>query len=334
MPLTWQLRDQDRECFERELNDFVPDRVFDMHAHLWRKTDFEDHVPQFVAVGPDEVTMERYRDVIAWILPHRTVHGLFFPFPSAWPNATEAPNDWVSREIKKDPMSRGQFYVRPDDDPDWVRAEVLRLGLRGFKPFCCFAKRSDRENAEIPEYLPEWIPRLAHEHGWSITLHMQRARSLADPSNQHWINTYCRKYPNMALILDHCARGFNPYQLIEGLRGIEPAQNLFIDTSVACNPLAIWACVEHFGVDHIVYASDFYCSHLRGTNLPCGDSFIWLDESQNVWDFCTRPTPQPGPLLIGLENLRAVKAVFRRLRLSDAQIESYFWSNAARLLGL
>jgi glutamate-1-semialdehyde 2,1-aminomutase len=332
MPLTWQLCEEDRECFARELDDFVPKRVFDIHAHLWRKSDFEDHMPEFVAAGPDAITLETYREHIAWILPGREVHGLHFAFPSTWPNATEPPNEWVSQEIQKDEVSGGQFYVRPDDDPDRVEGEMKRLGMRGFKPFGCFAKRPDKQNAEIPEYLPEWIPRLAHRHGWTITLHMQRARSLADPSNTHWINVYCKKYPEMTLILDHCARGFNPYHLAEGLKRLEPADNLYVDTSVICNPLAIWACLEHFGTDHVLYGSDFYCSHLRGTNLPVGDSFLWLGENMDIWDSCAYFAAGRGPLPIGLENLRAIKAVFRMLRLKDRDIENYFWSNAIRIL--
>lgn len=332
MALTWQLRDEDRECFARELDDFVPEKVFDIHAHLWRQNHFESHLPDFAAAGPEAVTLETYREHIAWILPGREVHGLFFSFPSTSPNATEPPNEWVAHEIRKDGKSAGQFYVRPDDDPDRVESEMKRLGLRGFKPFCCFAKRPDKQNAEIPEYMPEWIPQLAHRHGWTITLHMQRARSLADPSNAYWINHYCQKYPDMRLILDHCARGFNPYHLLEGLKCVDPAANLYVDTSVICNPLAIWACLEHFGTDHVLYGSDFYCSHLRGTNLPVGDSFLWLGENMDIWDSCAYPAVGRGPLLIGLENLRAIKAVFRMRTLKDSQIEGFFWANAAQLL--
>jgi hypothetical protein len=114
------------------------------------------------------------------------VHGLHFALPAFFPNDPNPVNAWVSQEIKKDPLVRGQFYVRPMDDPEWVREEVKRLGLRGFKPFAGFVDRPDREQAEIPEFFPEWMARIAHEEGWSVTLHMQRARSLADASNQHW----------------------------------------------------------------------------------------------------------------------------------------------------
>jgi predicted TIM-barrel fold metal-dependent hydrolase len=179
--------------------------------------------------------------------------------------------------------------------------------------------------------MPEWIPRLADIHHWSITLHMQRARSLADPSNLHWINTYCRKYPNMILILDHCARGFNPYHLIEGLKGLDRHHNLYVDTSVICNPLAIWACVDFFGINRVFYGSDFYCSHMRGTNFPLANSFMWIDQEPDLSDQIPYDSTQ---LLIGLENLRAIKAVFRMLKLTDNEVEAYFWSNAARVLQL
>lgn len=36
MPITWELRDEDREFFHRELDSFVPGKVYDVHAHLWR----------------------------------------------------------------------------------------------------------------------------------------------------------------------------------------------------------------------------------------------------------------------------------------------------------
>lgn len=325
----WKLEEQDRECFERELDDFVPPKVFDAHAHLWCKSHFTPCTPEFVQAGPDEIALETYREYMSWILPGREVHGLHFAFPATFPNDTTAPNAWVSQEIKKDPLARGQFYVRPTDDPEWVRQEMKRLSLRGFKPFNCFADRPDKENAEIPEHLPEWIPRLAHEEGWSITLHMNRARSLADASNRHWIATYCEKFPEMTLILDHCARGFNPYHVIEGLDKLPPLHNLYVDTSVCCSPLAIWACIHYLGIDHVLYASDFYCSHIRGTNLPIGGSFLWLTESaQDAWDSILYGQ---APILIGLENLRAVKAVFRMLNLEDNAVESYFWKNAERL---
>jgi predicted TIM-barrel fold metal-dependent hydrolase len=327
----WMMNDADREFIERELNDFVPNRIYDAHAHLWRRSDWSGHAPAIVNAAPAEVTLDVYRECMGWLFPGRRVHGLHFPFPATFPTDTAAQNEWISREIRKDPLARGQFFVRPTDDPDWTAQEVKRLGLRGFKVFTGFLAREDKAHAEIPEYCPEWIAELADRHRWSITLHMHRSRSLADPSNSHWINCYCRKYPNLTLILDHCGRGFNPYHLMEGLKNLDRHPNLYVDTSVVCNPLAVMACVRFFGTKNVLYASDFYCSHLRGTNCPVGDSFMWLDEEMTRWDHVAYGRQ---PVLIGLENLRAVKYAFQFLKLPDKDIEDYFWNNAARVLEL
>ena len=333
MLTTWELCDHDVEFFQRELDDFVPARVYDIHAHLWRESDWQGQPPSYVKVAPPEITMEAYKTHIEWVLPGREVHGMHFPYPATFPNDPAPPNAWVSQEIKKDPLARGQFYVRPTDDSDWVRQEVKRLGLRGFKPFANFCDRPDIANAEIPEYFPEWIAALAHEEGWSVTLHMQRHRSLADPSNLHWIRTYCEKYPDMALILDHSARGFNPYHCLEGLVKLAPADlpNLVVDTSACCSSLATMACLRYLGPERVLYGSDFYCSHIRGTNVPVGDSFIWLEQDMGVENAIAYGEK---PVLMGLQNLQAVKAAFRMLNLSDKEIEAYFWGNAARILDL
>ena len=37
MKATWELRDYDREFFEKELDSFVPNRIFDAHAHLYER---------------------------------------------------------------------------------------------------------------------------------------------------------------------------------------------------------------------------------------------------------------------------------------------------------
>jgi glutamate-1-semialdehyde 2,1-aminomutase len=333
MGVTWQWTEQDRAIFDRELESFVPGRVYDMHAHLYRAS-FWPEPPPHVQAGPSDVSLEAYREHMAWILPGREVHGLHFPYPyEAEPGVDLTPaNEWVAAQVAKDSLARGQFMVKATDNPEWVRGEVRRLGLRGLKPFAFYGTAADAMQAEIPDYLPEPIVAVANEEGWSITLHLVRSAGVADASNQHWIRSYCRQYPNMQLILDHCARGFNPYHVLRGLPALAGLDNLWIDTSAVCNSLAVEAALAVVGPQRMLYGSDFYVSHMRGTNFPVGDTFLWIDEASAI--------PAPGYVesfqlpLVGIDNLRAVKAAFWSARLSDSQVDDYFWNNAARLLGL
>jgi len=333
MSAAWELREEDVEFFERELNDFVPERVYDVHAHLYREAFWEGQAPEGVKAGPSDISLEVYREYMQWILPGREVHGLHLPFPTVNPIDMGPPNEWVSQQVKKDPLARGHFMVRPTDDPEWVRDEVRRLGLRGLKPFSTYSNVHPPNLAELPDYLPEPLMAVGNEEAWTVTLHMTRPRSAADPSNIHWIRTYCQKYPHVNLILDHSARGFNPYHAVQGLQQLMGLSNLWADTSVNCSPLATIACLRCLGPKRVMYASDFCCSHIRGTNLGVNDTFLWLDEQLPIWDGGDWTGPI-RPVLIGLENLRAVKAAFWTLGLGNRAIEQYFWENAAGLFGL
>ena len=331
---TWGVQDQDLDFFDRELQSFVPDRVYDVHAHLYRERHWRGNAPVQVQIGPSDVTLETYLDHMEWILPGREVHALCFPFPPEHQDFdAAAANEWVSRQIAKDPLARGQFLLRPTDDPEWVRQEVNRLGLRGLKPFAALSRHEDYNEAEIPDYLPEPIVAVAHEEGWSITLHLVRPSGVSDASNIHWIRTYCERYPHMQLILDHVARGFNPYHAVRGLEQLTGLDNLWVDTSVNCSPLATIAALRHLGPNRVLFASDFFCSHIRGAIVTVNDTFLWLGEHLPIWD----DSPGAGgaaPTLLGLESLRAVKAAFQTLKLGDREVEKYFWGNAAELLGL
>jgi len=251
-------------------------------------------------------------------------------FPLAFVPDTKPGNEWVSREIKKDPLARGQLLVRAADDPEWVRQEVKRLGFRGLKPFSTYSSAPDKMEAEIPDFLPEAIMKVADQEGWSITLHMMRFRCAADPSNQYWIRRYCEKYPRMQLILDHCARGFNPYHALEGLPKLTGLPNLWIDTSFICSALSVEAVLRIIGPERMLYGSDFCLSHTRCVNFGAGDTFTGI-EDEEAKGLDGKPIKL---VLAGLENLRAVKTACRMAGLTDKQVEDYFWGNAAKLLGI
>jgi glutamate-1-semialdehyde 2,1-aminomutase len=334
MAVTWERRDEDRAVFARELEDFIPPRVFDAHAHLYRAHFWNDQPPPYVQVGPPDLTLDVYREHMQWILPGREVHALHMGYPGRELSAdtVRENNDWVARHVPQDPLGRAHLLVTPDMDPEFVRQEGRRLGMCGLKPYAAFAPREDYYRAELPEYLPESHARVCHEEGWSVTLHLVRSRGVADESNQRWIRHYCETYPDMQLKLDHCARGFNPYHVLEGLPQLADLPNLWIDTSAICNATAIAACLDIMGPQRVMYGSDFYVSHMRGTNYPLGDTFIWTTESDDV----APPVYADGfgMPLVGIENLRAAQAACRLMKLTDAQVEDYFWNNAARLLDL
>lgn len=328
MPSDWSILDRDREFFARELNTFVPHRILDAHCHLYQCGDFNGTTPALAASGPALVDWNCFRRHMDAITPGRDYQALAFPFPAQGLDIKSA-NDFLACELAAHPQAlRGAMMIEPGMDPEFIRQTVQRGGFSGLKCYHLFATTQPTFEAAVEAYLPEQHVRIAHELGLTITLHMVRARAMADPVNQEAIARLARQYPNARWILAHAARGFNPHHTIEGIGALKGLGNIWCDTSAVTEAGAFEAIVRELGVDRLVYGADFPVTHLRGRCVAVGDSFVWLTYANT--DFGAAHAAVE-PVLVQLESLRALKQACWNLRLNDAQIEGIFYGHAAAL---
>ena len=86
-------RDVDREFFARELESFVPERVFDAHAHLW----LADAVTWPVAQFPQRVGIAEHQQLCNDLHPGRRTAGYFLPgFSAERKELIPASNHWLA----------------------------------------------------------------------------------------------------------------------------------------------------------------------------------------------------------------------------------------------
>ena len=319
---------QDVEFFERELASFVPDRVFDAHAHVWSDQNMQPD--RKISSLPINAGYREFSRMLQELHPGRFCAANIF-HRICPPQHLEKANAWTGRQVKCHPDYRGLLIAVPDDDPEWLRQQVQRLGLVGLKCYHVYSRVKPTWEAEIPDYLPESHIQMADQEGWVIMLHMVKSRACADTSNIQWIRHYCETYPNMKMILAHSARGFQPTHNLEGLPQLKGLNNLYFDTSANCDPIAHQAILRIIGHKRLMYATDIPVSHLRGRSVAAADSFFWVDEDSAVWG---EKHQRVQPVLIGLEHLRSVKWACWSERLSDRQVEDIFWNNAAQLFGI
>ncbi|MCX7671286.1 MAG: hypothetical protein N2439_14615, partial [Anaerolineae bacterium] len=154
MPAIVSPNEADLMLFRRELDSFVPDRIFDAHAHLWARA----HVPPgsspaFESAAQEVVGLAEYRRQMAAMLDGReVVGGLFIPGAVAAQGADlTAENELVAREVAGAGRCRSALLVSPEMDAARVRAEVRRLRPAALK---CYHLRSAVRptwNAEVPQ---------------------------------------------------------------------------------------------------------------------------------------------------------------------------------------
>jgi glutamate-1-semialdehyde 2,1-aminomutase len=327
-PEAEQILEQSQKMFANELESFVPDRVFDAHFELWDESEKDIFKGTFGVKIPT-----RFSDIQAacdWLHPGRRVGAAFIPF--AYDASVIASiNAWASQQARSSGDSCcTYFFATPQDDPEWVREEVRRLGAVGLKSYHTYSSQKPTWEVDIPQYMPESLVKVAHEEGWVINMHLVKSRAVADPSNIHWIRHYCTTYPDMKLVLSHSARGFQPENNLQGLPQLADLDNLYFDTSVNCEAFAHETILRTLGHKHLLYGSDFPSSHVLGRYIALGDSFATIDSSNPV---LKAKYGSITPALVGLEHLRSLKWAFWSQRLTDSQVEDVFWNNAQKLFG-
>ena len=330
----WQATDHELEFFHRELDSFVPDRIFDAHVHLYDTAHLpEEDILDLMRQGPDVVGADVFLRFIDGITPGRKTSALCFPYPR--PNADfEKIHEFLADEVAKMPGSKGQMLIKPSLDPEYVRETVRAKGFVGLKPYLIFSghEGGDRGAAPIESFLPEEHVKIAHEEGLTVTLHISKLRALADPDNQATIRRYAETYPDMRLILAHSGRGFNPNHTAEGIHTLAGLTNVWFDTGVIQDAGAFEAIINTMGHTRLLWASDFPVSQDRGRCVAIGDDWVWV-RPEMLPKLSTHVTPVRA-VMMGYESLRALKHAATNLRLTDSQIEDIFYGNAAALYDL
>ena len=317
------FRDIDRDIWEKELEDFVPSVIYDMHTHIWS----DEHKGQ-ADDPPTGLRLEfDYQDHLDWaakLYPGREMHYLVLGNPVPGMDA-QGHNDWMAAQMAADPKSEVNMMVTPDMQPEYVAEQAKKRDFFGLKPYRTFAP--DPANARIRDFLPESHIEVAHDMGLAITMHLSKKTGPADPENLEDLQNYTRKYPRAQWILAHCARCFNAFMMEEAIHALVDLPNIWYDTSAVNELYSHYLLMKHedrkrvmFGSDNIVAGCD------RGKYVTWGRAWYQFNGIPGV-QHC-----DPTPTFVIYEQLRQERQVADMLGLTQAEIQDHFSANAERFI--
>ena len=323
---------QEDKALLARLQDFIPAKIFDMHAHIHNVEHIEDN-PHSLTVRHGTATAQCFLDEQKELYGDRKVRGMLIPFPTMnfkTPGIPEKVNQWFLRQLETVPTCVGEVFVKPGDTREYIESLLVSDRIKGFK---CYHITADTDGptfkADIGEYLPEVAWEIANERGFVITLHMVKDLSLADPQNLAYIKEKTAQYPNAKLILAHCARGFASWTTIETVRQLKGIPNIYYDMAAICEPATMYEVIRQAGHDKVMWGSDYCIDRVRGRASSCGISFAWFYDYDIPKDVMQLPMN-----LVCLESLFAFYQASLMLDLGKDQIQDIFYNNAVRLLGL
>ncbi len=315
-----------------EIQRELPPVLFDSHAHLFRRRMFTADFANAMSVAPDVTTVDVWRsDLERLVGQGRLVGGLFTPAPFVSVDDIHAENRWMLDMLATQAQGKGLALVSPEQTPEEMEQYLAHPAFAGFKPYHTYSRERPTYHASLASYLPEWVWRMADEHGLVILLHLVRPGALADADNQRVVREMCRRYPRAQLVLAHAARGFHAPNTVKGLPALRGLNNVWFDMSAVCEPTAMKAILDEFGPRRLMWGTDFPVGIMRGTAVTVGDGFLWLYGDTLDWQ---AQSPEVQPTLVALESLRALLRAIDDCNLNDDDKQDIFCRNAQRLLGL
>lgn len=340
MPL-FDITENDRKIYETELRDFLPDELFDVHAHIWRdelrikhenETKRKVTWPTLVAKDdPIEDLIETYR----LMFPGKRVRALVF--------ANEGGNELLNDYVEKSSAASGfpsLYFSHPSQSGEDVENKIREGGFVGIKSYL------DLSPSYIPEreirvfdFFPEKQLEVMNRIGAIVMLHIPRPGRLKDPVNLAQIAEIKEKYPRVRLIIAHIGRAYTKEDIGSAFDILDRYPDLMYDFTANCCEYAITEVLRHAGADHLMFGTDMPILRMRTHRIEEGGTYINLVPPGLYGDIAGDPhmrevSPKEAEKItfFAYEELLALKRACRTLGIGREGVGKIMCGNAVSLI--
>jgi predicted TIM-barrel fold metal-dependent hydrolase len=342
MPIV-ELRRHDREIYERSLRDFLPERLIDIHSHVWlARHQHLTNGPSRVVSWPDRVAPENP------IEDHLESYRLLFPGKTVIPCifaglidevSAEAANAYV-RESAKAHGLPALLFALPQWRAEEVERRVLEGGFQGIKGYLNLAPAYlPRQEIRVFDFLPLHQLEVMDRHGWLVMLHVPRDARLRDPVNLAQVLEIEERFPALRLVLAHVGRAYCDEDVGEAFQVLKDTRSLVFDFSANTNDRVFEQALRAVGPKRFLFGSDLPILRMRTRRICESGVYVNLVPRGLYGDVSGDKNmreiegPEAERLTFFMyEELLALRRAAERVGLSGADIQDIFYGNAARLL--
>ena len=300
-------RFHDQQVWEEDLDEFVPERMFDAHSHLYypevvSKKALEEHPVGWGVMDVDQIDASN-----SLIYPGRDVHSLYLGVP--W-FGTDIPAYTLRQaaDVKKDPLSRMSRLVSPGCSVQVLEHDVKTHGFVGLKPYRWYSVTDEKEQCRIKDFLLDEQLELADELGLWISMHLPKSNACADEWNLKDLEGYTKRYKNLKWILCHCARSFTYWPMKVAIDRLRAMPNIWYDLSGTCDIPTFMTLFKKEKLERLFYGADLMPPHLHGTYLALGLKLLQCGDRLSHGHFVVWPMDHVQVQIVGLEAPEAALA--------------------------
>lgn len=341
----FEVRQVDKRYYEERLKDFLPQRIIDIHTHVWLDAyrAKKNEAPSRVVTWPARVTLdnpvEDLRETYHLMFPDKVVIPLIFGFALEYGDDIEGMNAYVSE--------CGQKYGYPAcifADPRWSSTEfeekVKGGGFLGAKVYLTMADSYIPEKEmRIFDYLPHHQLDVLNRHGWMVMLHIPRDERLRDPVNQAQMLEIEERYPRVKVIIAHIGRAYCQEDVGDAFSVLAKTKNMMFDFSANTNADNMAQLIRAVGPKRIVFGSDMPIVRMRmrricenGVYINIVPKGLYGDVSEDIHMREADGEEAERLTFFMYEELDAFRRAAEETGLTRGDIEDIFFNNAHAMI--
>ncbi|MBD3243447.1 MAG: GNAT family N-acetyltransferase [Chitinivibrionales bacterium] len=338
----FEVNQHDRDFYRRRLQDFLPERIIDMHTHVWKKAHSSKKEsrtrvawPSLVAAeNPVEDLIESYR----LMFPGKTVTPLMFSLVR--PHDDERRMNEYVRECAKDHGFPALLFAHPDWDGKTLESRIRAGGFRGVKVYYNLVDPCIPQNeVRIFDYLPPRQLDVLNRNGWIAMLHIPRDDRLRDPLNLAQLLEIEKNYPCVKLIVAHVGRAYCESDIGDAFERLKTTRHMRFDITANTNAAVFERAIRTFGPRRILFGSDLPIVRMRMRRICENGSYVNLVPPGLYGDLRGVPhmravSAEEGRTLTFFmyEEIDAFRRAAQRCGLSADDVRLVFHDNAKALI--
>jgi hypothetical protein len=346
MAQLFEVKDVDRKVYREELQDFLPERIIDVHTHVWKAEHQKIGADAFSRVvswpsrvandNPVEDLVEGYR----LLFPGKNVTPLMFS------SVYDAEGMQRMNAYVAECAARMKFPALIYAHPTWSGADLeerIKAGkFLGAKVYLNLSPAYiPMKEIRIFDFLPPHQLDVLDRNSCVIMLHIPRDGRLRDPVNIAQMLEIEKNWPRAKVIIAHVGRAYCDEDMGDAFTTLSATRNMVFDFSANTNGRVFEAALRAFGPDRCLFGSDMpitrmrmrrHCEDGRYVNVVPRGLYGDVSADKNMGE--ADPPKSETITFFMYEEILAVRKAVERVGLGRSDVEAFFLGNAKRVLGL
>ena len=344
--MLFETKEIDKTFYRNYLYDFLPERIIDIHTHIWLdrmvEPEAKGDISTKIASWPLRVALdnsiEDLLETYQLVFPGKSVLPLIFSNVFDKDNLEEM-NAYAAQSAEKYNLP-SLAVTRPDWSGKQFESIIKQGGFLGAKVYLTFSAGNIPVNEIcIFDYLPHHQLDILNRHNLIVMLHIPRDKRLRDPLNLKQMIEIENRYPNIKLIIAHVGRAYCSEDVGNAFELLAETENMMFDFSANTNTEVFKKLIDAVGAKRILFGSDMPITRMRmrricenGTYINIVPKGIYGDVSDDK-HMREVESPEADELTLFIyEQIAAFKEAASSTGLTKSDIENVFYNNSRNLL--